>query len=480
MQEDRLQRRHPLIQFIFDNWFYIALFILMWQLPHLLGDYFDQDIRPRRPQGNQPVFWMGVVSQLYIFIILAMSYNLIFGFGGIISLGHALFFGVGTYVLVILVVDYSVSLERTLITALGVSAILGLLASVAVFRIKGVYFAMFSLALAQIFYELSRVNLFKFLTEGDDGRTISGSLIPEWINPISERLTFYYVSAFAAALVFLLIRRLMNSPTGKVILAIRDNEERAQTMGYNITRYKTLVLVFSSMLATLAGFMHALFNRGTDPTNLGLTRTVDPLLMTIIGGVGTNPGPVIGAIIIQLGETFFRKPALQVDLNFILFHLRGEVNTVEIWRMILGLVFIFIVLFVPVGVVGQANQLWIQLRHWFRQFIYDPLLRRYDKLAVWMQPFTGEPPAVARALAQASQNKRLTDWVITYPASAFYSLAVILAFGAGLLSWDIQRGISVFLFLWLISAPFLFGIWLYRNYEKLIQSAQDLISAFRL
>ncbi len=473
MHNDRLRRRHPLIQIFLDNWVYMAIAILMWQLPHLLGDYFGQDIQPRRPGGNQPVFWMGVIIELYILMILAMSYNLVFGFGGIISFGHALFFGTGVYIMIIFLNDFAVTIPQTFVVALAVSALLGLAASVAAFRIKGVYFAMFTLALSQIFFELARVNLFKFLTEGDDGRTITG--LPEWINPIQNRLGFYYIAAFFVGFTYFTIRRLMNSPTGRAILAIRDNEDRAQTMGYNVALYKTLVIVTSSMFGTLAGILHALFARQADPTQLGLARTVDPLFMTIIGGVGTNPGPAVGAFVIHMGEEFFRKPDLEVDLNFLLFHIRGTVDTVEIWRLVLGIAFILIVLFIPYGVVGEMNRLWLQIRRWIRKYLYDPILRANPQIATWMYPITGESPDYALALAATTREASLIAWVVEHPGPASLSLGVLIAMFGGLVTWDEQTFFSLFLFSLLIVVPLTLGIWLARNYRVLGERLRDTL-----
>lgn len=438
---------------ILDNWFYFAIALLMWRLPHFLGDYFNQEIQPSRPQGNQPVFWMGIFIQLYIFAILAMSYNLIFGFAGILSFGHALYFGIGTYIVLILLVDYGRSLEASLIVALAISALFGLLTALAIFRIKGVYFAMFTLALAQVFFELSRVNLFKAFTNGEDGRTLSTQFIPPWLDPIRNRLTFYYLAAFMVVLTFLFIRRLMNSPTGKAILAIRDNEERAKTMGYNTALYKMAIISFASLIATLSGALHVLFNRGTDPTNLGLVRTVDPLFMTIIGGVGTNPGPVIGAVFLKLGEHFFRKPDLKIHLDFILFEIETSANTVSIWRLILGVVFVMIVLVAPLGVVGQLNKIWLQIRRWIRQYLYDPQLRANPNLAERMQPLTGEPPIVALALAEQSRDLTISAWARAYPWVATYTIGFALASLLGLLTWSLTVWFSFVLLLLLLTLP---------------------------
>ena len=477
MLENRLQRRHPLIQIILDNWIYVLVAILMWRLPNILGDYFDQDIRPRRPQGNQPIFWMGVAIQLYILVILAMGYNLIFGFGGILSFGHALFFGIGVYVVVILVSDYGYSVENSAAVALMVSVLFGLFTALAVFRIRGIYFAMFTLALAQGFHDLVRVNLFKFLTQGDDGRTLSA--VPDWINPIQNRLSFYYLCAFLAGLTFVLIRRLLNSPTGKVILAIRENEERVQTMGYNVALYKALVIVMGSLFGSLAGVLQAIFTRQAEPTSLSLTRTIDPLFMMIIGGTGTHPGPVVGGIIMHLGETFFRKPELRFDLDFILFEVSGTLDTVEVWRLILGAMFVLIVLFIPNGVVGQFNLLYLQARRWFRKFIYDRIIRANPGLARYGEPFTGEPPQVAVALAESTRDASLMQWVREYPAAAVYSACFVIALLGGIITWDQHTFFSLILFFLLITVPVFLPLWIFRNFRDVIPGLQGRIDSLR-
>jgi branched-chain amino acid transport system permease protein len=472
MFENRLFRRHPLVQLLLDNWFYLLLLLLIWRLPHLLGDYFDQDIRPRRPQGNQPVYWMGIFIQLYILAILAMSYNLIFGFAGILSFGHALFFGTGVYVLVILMESFGYPFLNTWLVALLIGVIFGLLTALAAFRIKRVYFAMFTLALAQIFHDLARVNLFKFLTEGDDGRTLSQ--LPPWINPVSNRLTFYYTCAGLMVFTFFFIRRLMNSPTGRVLLAIRDNEERAQTMGYNVALYKTLVIVLAGVFGTLAGVLHAIFTRQAEPTTLSIGRTIDPLFMTIIGGAATHPGPALGAVILHLGETFFRKPDLQLDLNFLLFHVRGEVNTTEIWRVVLGVVFILIVLFIPYGVVGQLNRIWLKTRRWGRILLYDPLIRARPALASRFEPFTGETPALAQALAQSSKGQSLPKVVAQDPLLALFLAALGASLMTTLATWDLDAGASVLLFASLITVPTALILWLRAHSQALRERLQNL------
>ncbi len=469
MLENRLHRRHPLVQFVMDNWIYIILFFVMWRLPYWLSDHFEKpvsDLSIRDMRRNEATNWLATIIELYWLAILAMSYNFIFGFSGLLSLGHAVFFGISVYAMVILIGDQDRSVFSAMITAIGAAALLGLFTSLAAFRIKGVYFAMFTLALAQIFYELSRVNILRGLTNGDDGLRWKTDVLPE-VSMNINRLQLYYISAVAAGFTFLFIRRLMNSPTGKVLLAIRENEERAETMGFNVVRYKSFSIVLGGMLAALAGVIYALSTKGAEPTVLGVQRTVDPLLMTIIGGGGTNPGPVVGSSLLHLGEEFFRKADLSIDLNFILFRYTTEIDSTRDWPLALGIVFILIVLFIPYGIVGQINLLWVQMRRWCRKFIYDPLVRRFNAIATYMQPFTGEPSQVALYFAHESRDASLIEWAIKYPPAAVYSSALTIAALAGITTWDVHNFFDLTLFFVLITAPLLFGIWAWRNYYKL-------------
>lgn len=478
--EDRLQRRNWLFQLFLDYWIYIVLVVIMFQLPDWLSAFYDDQITGfesardlRRwilltPDGaNQTLNWLSVLNSLYIVAIFAMAYNLAFGFAGIISLGHALFFGFSTYGMIIFVDTYGYDLTTTGTSMLLTGVLFGLITTLAVFRTSGVYFAMFTLALAEIVFQLSRIRIFKFLTGADDGIRYENN-VPE-LSLVLNRLDLYYICAGAAIATFVFIRVLISSRVGKVIRAIRENEARAETMGYNVALYKTLVLVLSCTLSALAGALFALHAGAADPiTVLGVGRTIDPLIMTIIGGTGTNPGPVVGAVFLELGEHFFRKEDLFVDLNFIIFRYTDTVNTTEIWPVVLGVVFILIVLVIPFGIVGQANQIWLELRQWIRRYFYDPIVRTSPNVADIMKPFTGESPGLAQAIAAKSKDASIVGWAMAYPVSAMFSLAVIAALLAGLVSWDQRTGFSVLLFLLLISSPVMLGWTAYQKRETIL------------
>jgi branched-chain amino acid transport system permease protein len=157
-------------------------------------------------------------------------------------------------------------------------------------------------------------------------------------------LTFYYVALALFAATFLFIRRVVNSPTGAVFKAIRENEERAQAIGFSTLNYKLLAITFAGMMAGAAGILHVLLNKKVGPEILSVGYTVDPLLMTIIGGIGTFGGPVIGATGLHLLDVFFRDATLTV--------FGTTIDVADIWGLVLGIIFIAVVMVFPQGIVG--------------------------------------------------------------------------------------------------------------------------------
>lgn len=459
MQDKRLRRRHPLVQFVFDNWIYILVLIFLWRFPYLVADWTGSEVAPDSPRTpSASKFWQSIMIELFILAILSISYNLMFGFTGVISFGHGVFFGTGAYGVAVMSGVFGQSFVQAILVALAFGIIYGLIWAVAAFRVHGVYFAMFSLAFSEIFFMLSRLTLFDHITRGDDGLRWQ---VPDWISPIHNRLMLYNIALFLLLASFLLVRRLMNSPSGKVLIAIRENEERAQTLGFNIYLYKTLAITVSAFLATLAGILHAILNRQVAPSALGLERTVDPLLMTLIGGTGSNPGPVIGATALRIGEEFLRKPELVVDLRFIIGRYTTTLNTEQYWSVALGTAFVLFVMFVPYGVVGSLNQNWLRVRRWGRAYLYNPLVKRYPQVAVWAELLTGEPPEVAQALA-ADPPIPLLRWAMTYPVALMNGLIVTVPVIVGLTAFDWRPAAEWLLFLLVVSIPLRIGVWAMR------------------
>lgn len=325
------------------NWLLIAAFILLIVFPFLVGVLTNTDPTARR---GLSVYWQGIMIELLIYGILTMSYNILFGFTGVISFGHALFFGLAGYLMGAFQRAPELAdggLLIGILVALVVCAGIGLLIGVATLRLKGVYFAIFTLAIAEMVYIfLSRYEY----TGSEDGFTLAA--LPEWFDPTRSRLAFYYIAAAIFVFTFILIRRLMESPTGAVLLAIRENENRARTIGFNTLTYKLMAIVLAGILAGVAGILFTLLNKKVGPEMLGTAYTVNPLLMTIIGGAGTLLGPAVGAMGLRLLELQLRN--VQIPLGDVVLDIG------RILPIILGAIFILVVIVFPYGIVGTFTR----------------------------------------------------------------------------------------------------------------------------
>lgn len=331
-----------------DNWLLLLIMIGLVLLPYLIG--WATDSSPFGvPRGDRMIMrgesvrWQAVLIELFVLAILAMSYNLMFGFTGVVSFGHALFFGLGGYIMGLALeyvpLDTGLALVGGLIAGVLICGVLGLLMGLVSLRLRGVYFAIFTLAVAEIFFVFfGRLSL----TRAEDGFSITE--LPQWLDPSQSRLNYYYLVLVLFVLCFLLIRRLMHSPTGAVFKAVRENEDRAQAIGYNTLNFKLLSILLAAMMAAVAGMLHILLNKKVGPEVLGVAYTVDPLLMTIIGGIGTFTGPVIGATGLHLLETVLREAVITVG--------GVTINVADVWGLLLGVIFIAVVLVFPQGIVG--------------------------------------------------------------------------------------------------------------------------------
>jgi branched-chain amino acid transport system permease protein len=355
-------------RFLWENRVYLVLFALLMILPHAIGWFTDsspfafQRGRVFRMTGASGQ-WMRTLIETFVIVILVMSYNLMFGFTGVISFGHALFFGIGGYgvamILQLTGVGSNIGLLGSVVIVLVVTGVLGFLIGLASLRLSGVYFAIFTLAVAEIaFIYAGRWAV----TGGEEGLNIEA--LPQWIDPDASRLNLYYIGLFMFVLFFLFIQRLVNSPTGAVFKAIRENEERAKSIGYNTLYYKLFSISVAGMMAGMAGFLHAILNEKIGPEFFGVNYTVEALLMTIIGGAGTLAGPVIGGAGLHLADTQLRDAQ---------FELLG--TTVDIggnWLLILGLIFIVVVMVFPYGIVGTYYNLKAKLASWRRSEAQPP------------------------------------------------------------------------------------------------------------
>jgi branched-chain amino acid transport system permease protein len=295
------------------------------------------------PTVGYPIFLM----KLLCFALFACAFNLLIGFTGLLSFGHAAFFGTAGYVAGYMMRDKGVPVELGLLVGVAASTAVGLVMGALAIRRQGIYFSMITLALAQMVYFAALRAPF---TGGEDGLQgiPRGKLLG--MLDLSNDMVMYYVVLVIAVGGFALIMRTVHSPFGQVLKAIKENEPRAISLGYDIERYKLLAFVLSASLAGLAGATNALVQGSETLTDVYWAMSGLVILMTLVGGMGTMAGPVLGAFIIialenKLGD-FGAWLAGQTGINW--FSTVGESV-----GMVTGLIFITCVLLFRRGIVGE-------------------------------------------------------------------------------------------------------------------------------
>lgn len=279
-------------------------------------------------------FYIALATRILIFALAATSLNLILGFGGMVSFGHAAFLGVGAYTVVILsqmgVVDAWVAWP----TAMVVAGLFALLIGAVSLRTQGVYFIMITLAFAQMMYYL--VVSFKAYG-GDDGMSLPARSRIGFLD-MSNDTHFYYVTLLACVAVLVLIARVLNARFGHVLQAIRENEVRMQSLGYAVFRYKLCAFVMSGSLAGLAGALLANQSGFVSPAMMQWSQSGMLMMMVILGGVGHLYGGVWGAIVFLL---------LEETLSHFTIH----------WQLGLGALLLMVVLLLPNGLTSALTYL---------------------------------------------------------------------------------------------------------------------------
>lgn len=306
-------------------------------------------------------------ARICIFIVLVASYDLLLGYTGIVSFAHTMFFGIGAYGTA-LALSATGPTYTSLIwgTAAGalVAAVFALVIGLFSLRVKAIFFAMVTLAVASAFAVL--VSQMSWLTGGEDGLnyriprelTPAFKLIDEKIFDvrINGKLMAYYLVFFASAILFLVMLRIVNSPFGRTLKAVRDNAFRAEAIGYRVVWYRTTATVLSAVMAALAGSLLAIWLRYTGPaTTLSMEIMIDILLMVVIGGMGTLYGAVLGATLFILAQTYLQNlmgvaAEATSALPFV-----STLVAPERWLLWLGVLFILSVYFFPTGIVGRLR-----------------------------------------------------------------------------------------------------------------------------
>ena len=285
-------------------------------------------------EGGNAKFLMGLAVEVFILAIFALSFDLILGFAGLFSLGHQMFFAVGAYGAGIMLKSLDWSLLATVIGVLVLGVLQAILFGVVLPRVQGITFALVTLGFGAMFHVVIQSPEISGYAGSDVGLAGASSLMPEWINTTENRFRLYLLVFAILVLVFVAYRRIVSSPTGAVMVANRDNPERAAMLGYNTFWFQFFALFVSSITAAIAGLLWALHQPIVTPAVAGLGWMIAVLLMVIMGGLGTLTGAIVGAAAFRLLGFYLEK------------WFGGGAD------LILGVIFILIVLVLPYGIVG--------------------------------------------------------------------------------------------------------------------------------
>ena len=280
-------------------------------------------------------FYIGLATRILIYAMAAASLNLVLGYGGMVSFGHAAFFGAGAYVVGILSVEGIRNLWIAWPAAVAVAALAALVVGAVSLRTRGVYFIMITLAFAQMTYYLF-VSMKAY--GGDDGISLPGRSTGVGLELRNEYVWYYLVLGLLAGVLYVL-HRLIASRFGRVIEAIRENETRAIAIGYPVYRYQLLCFVISGAIAGLAGALIANQSGYVGPALLHWVQSGTLMIMVILGGVGRFWGGAVGAAVLLTLEEIFSGTSLLGPYSL---H----------WQLPVGLILLAVVLFAPQGIAG--------------------------------------------------------------------------------------------------------------------------------
>jgi branched-chain amino acid transport system permease protein len=310
---------------------------------------------------------LNTAATICVFIVLVASYDLLLGYTGIVSFAHTMFYGIGAYGVGLALAAIGPTwwaVFSGLATALLVALVLALAIGLVSLRVRALFFAMITLAVASAFGVLA--SQLSDFTGGEDGRNFT---VPEILRPsyrlvesevfgrsIDGRLLTYYLLFFASVALFLLLLRVVNSHFGRVLQAIRENDFRAEALGYRTVVYRTIANCIAALVAALAGVLMALWLRYVGPkTVLSFEVMTDILLIVVIGGMGRMYGAVIGSVLFILAQNY-----LQAGMGFAAKELAelpwlAKLLHPDRWMLWLGILFIACVYYFPAGIVGKLR-----------------------------------------------------------------------------------------------------------------------------
>ena len=311
---------------------------------------------------------MAAASRICIFIVLAASYDILLGYTGIVSFAHTMFFAIGAYAVAIPLAQGGPSWAAIIGGALagaGIAAVLAGLIALLSLRVQKIFFSMITLAVASLAGIVAAQ--WRDVTGGEDGLTFS---LPAALGPsfrmlqepflgvrFDGRLVMYYLIFAVCLVLFGLMLRIVNSPFGRVLMAIRENEFRAEALGYRTVIYRTIASAQAAAIAAVAGGLMAILLRYNGPqSTLSFEIMVDILLMVVIGGMGTLYGPALGATVIVLAQ-YYLQPGLQAASDAAAgWPVLPQLFHPDRWLLWLGVLFILIVYFLPAGLIGTLRR----------------------------------------------------------------------------------------------------------------------------
>ena len=280
------------------------------------------------PQTMRP-YYVGLVTKMLIFALFAMSLDLLLGYAGLASLGHAAFFGVAAYTIALLLLRAGIGGWIALPAALAASTVTGALIAALALRARGSYFLMITFALAQVVWSVAFG--WRSFTGGDDG--LPGIARPNFGWSLDGTVSFYYFVLAVVGFATLLLVAIVKSPFGRALRGIRESESRMQALGYDVWRYQFVAFVLAAAFAGLAGALYAYFNRFVGTEYLHVIQSAEALIMVILGGAGTLIGPAIGAALIVFLEDYIS-------------------SLTQHWLLVLGIIYVTVTIFAPRGLVG--------------------------------------------------------------------------------------------------------------------------------
>ena len=310
---------------------------------------------------------LNTAATICVYILLVASYDLLLGYTGIVSFAHTMFFGIGAY-------GVGLSLSSAgpfwwvalagLVAALVLTLVLAFIIGLFSLRVKAIFYSMITLAVASSFAVLA--SQLSNLTGGEDGKTFR---VPEILSPTFElfeteifgriidgKMITYYLVFISSLVLFLFLLRIVNSPFGRVLQAIRENEFRAEALGYRTVFYRVMANCIAALFAALAGALMAIWLKYVGPkTMLGFEVMTDILLIVVIGGMGTMYGAVIGSALFVIAQNYLKALMAKGSVALIGIPFLAQALHPDRWMLWLGILFILSVYFFPTGIVGKLR-----------------------------------------------------------------------------------------------------------------------------